>query len=442
MVDDKYIGLALAVSSSAAIGTSFIITKKGLNEASKNSEYANASDNLAYLKSPIWWAGISTLANFAAYLFAPPILVTPLGALSVLIGAVLASFLLKEELGHVGRVGCALCLIGSLIIVLHAPPDKEVQTVDEILHYAVQPGFLMYVFTVLVFTLVMIYAVAPKYGRSNPLVYISICSLVGSVSIMSIKGFGVALKLSLSGNNQFSHPSTYVFAIIVVVCILVQMNYFNKALDTFSTNVVNPMYYVCFSTATIVASLILFQGINTTDGVTTVSLLCGFAITFLGVHLLNISRAPEPAHIRNSSLENGLMNPRLSISGRLSLDGWNGIGPGGIANGGPGFRGDGAPYPSGHAHRGSLYRHQTSTLFNAFGDDDELEGTGREAVGLRRLREESDEEADHDLSDSDERTQLRSVERRDERGGRLQRVREGSRSHSSSPRLSPRLGGS
>lgn len=101
------------------------------------------------------------MANFAAYTFAPPILVTPLGALSVLIGyvisraaytlnltfniscsAVLASFLLNEELGHLGRVGCALCLIGSLIIVLHAPEDKEIDTVDEILRYAMQPGTL------------------------------------------------------------------------------------------------------------------------------------------------------------------------------------------------------------------------------------------------------------------------------------------------------------
>ena len=102
------------------------------------------------------------VANFAAYLFAPPILVTPLGALSVLIGcvcrivpqpvvllhslsavfyrAVLASLFLKEELGHIGRVGCTLCFIGSLIIVLHAPPDKDIQTVDEMLHYAIQPG--------------------------------------------------------------------------------------------------------------------------------------------------------------------------------------------------------------------------------------------------------------------------------------------------------------
>lgn len=95
----------------------------------------------------------------------------------------------------------------------------------------------MYCFTVLVFSLVMIYLVAPKYGRTNPIVYISICSLVGSVSVMAIKGFGVAVKLTLAGNNQFMLPSTYIFGITVAGCILVQMNYFNKALDTFSTNV-------------------------------------------------------------------------------------------------------------------------------------------------------------------------------------------------------------
>jgi hypothetical protein len=54
---------------------------------------------------------------------------------------------------------------------------------------------------------------------------------------MAIKGFGVAIKLTLGGNNQLTHPSTYVFGIVVALCILVQMNYFNKALDTFSTNV-------------------------------------------------------------------------------------------------------------------------------------------------------------------------------------------------------------
>jgi len=415
MVEDKYIGLALAVSSSLAIGTSFIITKKGLTDAGARN--TSASEDYAYLRNPIWWAGISTLvlgeiANFAAYTFAPPILVTPLGALSVLIGAILASFLLNEELGHLGRTGCALCLIGSLIIVLHAPPDKEVQTVDEILQYAIQPGFMLYCFTVFVFSLVMIYGVAPRYGRSNPLVYISICSLVGSVSVMAIKGFGVAVKLTFGGNNQFTHPSTYAFGIVVVGCIVVQMNFFNKALDTFSTNVVNPMYYVGFSTATIVSSLILFQGFNTTDGTNTVTLIAGFIVTFLGVHLLNLSRKSDPPSMPNghTALESGLMNPRISLQGRMSLDGWGGLSE---------VQPDGALQSSGHGRRSSLYRAQSTALFNAFEEDETADN-----MPLSQLRE-SQEEYDYD-SDVDERTRLHSEHR----------IRPSvSRSHSNSPAL-------
>lgn len=228
--------------------------------------------------------------NFAAYAFAPAILVTPLGALSVLIGSVLGSYFLHERLGLLGKIGCAICLIGSVIIVLHAPPDKEVESIDEILNFAIQPGFLFYCAIVAVFSTVMIYKVSPKYGRKNPLIYLSICSTVGSVSIMAVKAFGIALKMTFGGNNQFTHPSTYVFAIVVVVCILTQMNYFNKALSQFSTSIVNPLYYVTFTTFTLIASFILFRGFNTTSAVNTISLLCGFLIIFSGVYLLNLSR--------------------------------------------------------------------------------------------------------------------------------------------------------
>jgi uncharacterized membrane protein len=82
---------------------------------------------------------VGEVANFAAYAFAPAILVTPLGALSVLIGAVLGSYFLKEKLGTLGKLGCAICLIGSVIIILHAPPDQDIETIDEILHYAIRP---------------------------------------------------------------------------------------------------------------------------------------------------------------------------------------------------------------------------------------------------------------------------------------------------------------
>jgi hypothetical protein len=261
----------------------------------------------------------------------------------------------------------------------------------------------------------MIFAIVPRYGRTNPVIYISICSLVGSVSVMSIKGFGVAIKLTFAGKNQFTHPSTYVFGIVTAGCILIQMNYFNKALDTFSTNVyvlrpayqpatdllpsVNPMYYVGFSSATIVASLILFQGFNTTDGTNTLSLLCGFIVTFLGVHLLNISRKPEGGE-HHTALETGITNPRLSLQGRMSLDGWNGVA--------------GTPLGAPHRRQNSLGRTHGTMIF----DED-----ANESMALSELAELDED----DYDDTDERTRLRNPQ--DDR-------RLGLRSHSSSPGLS------
>jgi len=170
----------------------------------------------------------------------------------------------------------------------------------------------------------MIYCVAPAYGRKNPLVYISICSTVGSVSIMAVKGFGIAVKLTIAGNNQFTHPSTYVFMIVVTVCILTQMNYFNKALSQFSTSLVNPLYYVTFTTFTLLASFIMFRGFNTSDAVNTISLLCGFLVTFSGVYLLNLSRedpdgrgllgAPGPLELRGE-FEAGIPTDSMAVWG-------------------------------------------------------------------------------------------------------------------------------
>ena len=41
------------------------------------------------------------------------------------------------------------------------------------------------------------------------------------------------------------------------------------------------MYYVGFSSATIIASLILFQGFNTTDATSIMSLIAGFIVTYI-----------------------------------------------------------------------------------------------------------------------------------------------------------------
>lgn len=293
--------------------------------------------------------------------------------------AILGAYFLKEELGILGKLGCAMCLVGSVIIVLHAPADRDVQTVDEILEFALHPAFMFYCTLVLIFSLAMIYKVSPKYGKSNPLVYISICSSVGSVSVMAIKAFGIALKLTMGGNNQFTHPSTYVFIIVVVVCILTQMNYFNKALAQFPTSIVNPVYYVTFTTATLCASFILFRGFNTTDPVNTISLLCGFLIIFSGVYLLNLSRAdPNGNQLLGRPSMDGFPTDGLAgLSTRRSMQIRRSIGDGSIRN-------------YGHSRSGSLtVPGRTSTsLMRSFDEE--------RAVGLEDLAEESSSDTEED----------------------------------------------
>lgn len=142
-MDDKYVGLLLAIISTVAIGASYVITKAGLRDAAEKHGFDG--DGYQYLQNPIWWAGMITMilgevANFAAYAFAPAILVTPLGALSVLTGAIFGAYFLNERLGRHQQIGCALCLVGSVIIASHAPPDREIETVDEIIDLAVKPG--------------------------------------------------------------------------------------------------------------------------------------------------------------------------------------------------------------------------------------------------------------------------------------------------------------
>ena len=175
----------------------------------------------------------------------------------------------------------------------------------------------------------MIYMVGPVHGKKNPLVFISVCSTTGSISVMAIKAFGIALKLTFQGNNQFTHPSTYVFMIVSAICILTQMNYLNKALAQFPTSIVNPLYYVTFTTATLCASFILFKGFNTTDVVNTLSLLCGFLVIFTGVYLLNLSRADPNGHRLITGKEDtdgiptdglAVLQTRRSMQARRSLD--------------------------------------------------------------------------------------------------------------------------
>ncbi|TYI44136.1 hypothetical protein ES332_A01G216500v1 [Gossypium tomentosum] len=235
MSSDNVKGLVLALSSSLFIGASFIVKKKGLKKAGASGIRAGVG-GYSYLLEPLWWAGMITMvvgeiANFAAYAFAPAILVTPLGALSIIISAVLAHIILRERLHTCGILGCILCVVGSTTIVLHAPQERQIESVTEVWDLATEPGFLFYTALVLTAVFILIYQFVPQYGQTHIMVYIGVCSLVGSISVMSVKALGIALKLTFSGTNQLVYPQTWAFTLVVITCVLTQMNYLNKDWD-------------------------------------------------------------------------------------------------------------------------------------------------------------------------------------------------------------------
>ncbi|KAM5549991.1 putative magnesium transporter NIPA6 [Rosa sericea] len=231
-VSENSIGLILAMASSAFIGSSFILKKKGLKRAAAAGTRAGVG-GYTYLLEPLWWAGMITMivgevANFIAYVYAPAVLVTPLGALSIIVSAVLAHFLLKERLQKMGIVGCVTCIVGSVVIVIHAPQEHTLSSVLEIWTLATQPAFLIYVAATLSLVLALVLHFEPRYGLTNILVYLGICSLMGSLTVVSIKAIGIAIKLTLEGVSQIAYPQTWFFLTVAVICVVTQLNYLNK----------------------------------------------------------------------------------------------------------------------------------------------------------------------------------------------------------------------
>ena len=134
----KIVGIILAVCSGLFIGVSFVLKKVGLLKA--NVKYnEEAGEGYGYLKNAYWWGGMTLMilgeiCNFVAYAFTDAILVTPLGALSVVITTILSAIFLKERLSFVGKIGCGICILGSIIIPLNAPEQSAVANIQEMQH--------------------------------------------------------------------------------------------------------------------------------------------------------------------------------------------------------------------------------------------------------------------------------------------------------------------
>jgi len=288
-----WLGLSLALTSTVFIGASFIVKKIALIHLQRSGGMRAGSGGYGYLRNWLWWTGLLTMAvgeacNFSAYALVSASLVTPLGALSVLVSALLASHFLQESLNLIGKLGCCLCILGSTVLVIHAPTEGDVANIEQLGSMLTDLSFVLYILFVVMVSCILILFVSPKYGNRNVLVYVLICSLIGSLSVMACKGLGLAIRETLSGQgNRLSEGLFWLFLFSVVASVTVQMNYLNKALDMFDTSLVTPIYYVFFTTFVLLASNILFKEWKSMFYQDMLGTVCGFFILIIAIFLLN-----------------------------------------------------------------------------------------------------------------------------------------------------------
>ncbi|KAK0240817.1 magnesium transporter NIPA-domain-containing protein [Armillaria nabsnona] len=309
----KVVGIILAVVSGFLIGSSFVFKKKGLLRSQAGGV---AGQGVAYLKSasiirsfptPLWWIGMTMmilgeLCNSAAYAFIEAIVVTPLGALSVVICAILSSIFLKETLTIFGWLGCALCILGSVVIALNGPQEALVGQITEFQKLFLAPGFLVYISVLIVASLVIIFFFAPKYGTKSMLWYIFVCSMIGGISVSVTTGVGAAIVQTAKGDNQFKHWFMYFLIAFVAVTLITEVFYLNKALALFNTDInvliyssVTPTYYVIFTFFSMVTTVVLFQGLDSSVS-EIITIVMGFLVICIGITILQMSKV-DPTHL-------------------------------------------------------------------------------------------------------------------------------------------------
>ena len=292
-----YIGLGLALGSTLFIGASYIVKKIALQRLASHG-IRSSDGGYGYLLDWVWWCGmlsmiVGEVCNFMAYAFAPATIVTPLGALSIIVSSILGHIVLKERLNLHGKLGAILTILGSTVMVISAPKEPEIENLYDLEAQVLNPLFLLYATVAIGLALYLIIVVEPIHGRTNIFIYILICSIIGGFTVACVKGAGIGIKQFLSSDpefhiNIFKEPFAYVLGLALFVTLTTQINYLNRSLDIFDASLVSPIYYVIFTTCVLLMTAILFEEWDAVErGSDVVSIMAGFGTIIVGTFLLH-----------------------------------------------------------------------------------------------------------------------------------------------------------
>ena len=266
--------------------------RKGKNEEDTEDDDAGSIKEKSYLRSPIWWAGITMMVlgeagNFLAYGFAPASIVSPLGVVALVSNCLVAPLLLHERFRWRDALGVIIAVGGCVTVVLSASDSNPKLGPDEIWDLISQWEFETYL-GITIFLIIALAVASNKFGERTILIDLGLVGLFGGYTALSTKG--VASLLSNTIWRVVTFPITYLLVAVLVFTAIMQIKYVNRALQRFNSTMVIPTQFVLFTISVIVGSAILYRDFERTTPEDAGKFVGGCALTFLGVWCITSGR--------------------------------------------------------------------------------------------------------------------------------------------------------
>lgn len=293
---DNLIGTLLAIFGNVLVSISLSIQKYS------HVTLAGAKDPRAFYRTKTWWCGfvftcLGEGANFVSYAFAPITLIAPLNAVSILTSSILGFIFLREKSKPkefakrygLSFLGCIITIGGTYLFVTFGPNSHEKRNAEIIVKHIVGWPVLLYLLLEIITFCLLLYF----YKRCNAnylIIILLLVSLLGSVTVITVKAVSGMLVLTAEGTMQLNYPIFYVMLVCMVAAAVFQARFLSQACKLYDSCLIASLNYILSTSFAIIAGAIFYLEFNHEDVLHICMFLLGSAACFLGVFFITKNR--------------------------------------------------------------------------------------------------------------------------------------------------------
>eukprot|EP00924_Labyrinthula_sp_SR-Ha-C_P007944 maker-scaffold_41-snap-gene-1.32-mRNA-1 protein AED:0.01 eAED:0.01 QI:421/1/1/1/1/1/3/180/365 len=314
-----FCGIVMACLASALTCVGLIFQKISLCDP--------ANENISPLKQRKYVFGlvcliVGSVLDFLAFGLAPQSLLAPLAALSLVWNLFLSNYFLNEKYTKTDIYATILIVLGTGISVVHAGKSEHNYNLDDLITLWKLPRMATYSQTV-IFLLCFHYFLVyfsnnsllfskitnqiPKVeslsflkliwtklaSKSGKLVlqlvgYTGFAGVIGGQSLLFAKSVVELVKTAFSSSSAMSlvNGETFVLVFFLVVCLLFQITFLNKALKRFDSLYVIPLYESYWIICGVIGGLVYFGEWDEMSYSDKNGFVGGICVTFVGLYVL------------------------------------------------------------------------------------------------------------------------------------------------------------